>query len=200
MKNKILYSIIFGVMISIVGYANAQNRPQNLRNRPDRILPEMQKLTPEQEQEALDHVKATYPEEKYQKLLELQGTRDMLYHRLLMRAYREMQYVDQLKERDPEQYEAMQEKEKLAIQTKELVDQYKSTENESQKEELKSQITELLNKIFDIRQQNREKEIQRLEERLAEAKANNEKRLQNKEEIVAERLNELLGEEKWMQW
>ena len=200
MKNKILYSIIFGVMISIVGYANAQNRPQNLRNRPDRILPEMQKLTPEQEQEALDHVKATYPEEKYQKLLELQGTRDMLYHRLLMRAYREMQYVDQLKERDPEQYEAMQEKEKLEVETKELVDQYKSTENESQKEELKSQITELLNKIFDIRQQNREKEIQRLEERLAEAKANNKKRLQNKEEIVAERLNELLGDEKWMQW
>lgn len=200
MKNKILYIIIFGLIISITGFANAQNRPQNLRNRPDRILPEMQKLTPEQEQEALDHVKATYPEEKYQKLLELKGTRDMLYHRLLMRAYREMQYVDQLKERDPEQYEAMQEKEKLEKQTKELVDQYKSTENESQKEELKNQITELLNKIFDIRQQNREKEIQRLEERLAEAKANNEKRLQNKEEIVAERLNELLGEEKWMQW
>ena len=200
MNNKMLYVILFGVMISLVGYANAQNRPENLRNRPARILPEVQKLTPEQEQIALDHVKATYPEEKYEKLLELKGSRDMLYHRLLVKAYREMQYLEQLKERDPEQYEAMQEKEKLEIEAKELVDQYKKTENESEKEELKSQITELLSKIFDIRQQNREKEIERLEERLAEAKADNKKRLENKKEIVAERLNELLGEEKWMQW
>jgi len=200
MKNKISFVLWLILIISIAGYVNAQQRPQNPRNRPMLNRQNVQRLTQEQEEAALEHVKATYPEERYQKLQDLKGTRPAIYNRLVQKAYQEMQYLENLKERDPEMYEAMKEKRELEIQTKQLVDQYKNTENETEKVNLKNQISELLNKIFDIRQENRQKEIERLEKRLAEAKENNKKRLQNKDEIIAERLEDLLGKQDWMRW
>lgn len=200
MNNKILSVILLNLLIGMVSFVDAQQRQQNFRDRPAMNVGDMQRLTLEQEEQALEHIKATYPEERYQKLLDLKDTRPAVYNRLLQKAYRAMHYMEQLKERDPEQYAAMNEMKELEIQTKELVDQYKNTKSESEQEKLKNQITELLNRIFDIRQQNRQKEIERLEERLAEAKENNKKRLQNKKEIVTDRLDDLLGEEKWMRW
>ncbi|MFO7890626.1 MAG: hypothetical protein R6V04_09835 [bacterium] len=200
MKNKILSVILLNLLIGMVSFVSAQQRLQNFRDRPAMNVQDMQRLTLEQEEQALEHIKATYPEEKYQKLLNIKSTRPAVYNRLLQKAYREMQYLDKLKERDPKQYEAMKEMKELEIQTKKLVDQYKNTGSESEKEKLKNQISELLNKIFDIRQQNRQKEIERLEKRLAEAKENNKKRLQNKDEIIAERLEDLLGKQDWMRW
>ncbi len=200
MKYKISFIVVVSLILSIFSYANAQQRPQNPGNRPMLNRQNIQRLSSEQEEAVLEHVKATYPEERYQKLLDLKDTRPAIYNRLLQKAYQEIEYLERLKERDPEMYEAMKEKRELEIQTKQLVDQYKNTENEAEKEKLKNQISELLNKIFDIRQKNREKEIERLEKRLAEAKENNEKRLQNKEEIIAERLKDLLGKHDWMRW
>ncbi len=200
MKYKVVSVVFLILIMSVFSFVNAQERPQNVRNRQLMNIRDIQKLTPMQEELVLKHIKSTYPEERYQKLLDLKQTRVEVYNRLLLKAYREMQYMESLKERDSEQYEKMKEKRELDIECKKFVDQYKSTENVSEKENLKNQIVELLKEIFDIRQSNREKEIERLEKRLAEAKENNRKRKQNKDKIVAERLEELLGEQDWMKW
>jgi len=200
MKHKISFVVLLSLILSIFNIVNAQQRPQNPRNRPVLNRQNLQTLSQEQEEAVLEHVKATYPEERYQKLMDLKENRPTIYNRLLQKVYQEMQYMERLKERDTEQYEAMQVMKTLEMQTKELVDQYNNTEGESEKEKLKNMITEVLNKIFDIRQENRKKEIERLEQRLTEAKENNKKRLQNKDEIIAERLEDLLGKQDWMRW
>lgn len=199
MKYKIISITVLILMLSSSAYVYSQNRGQFSRR--DNIRNENLKLTPQQEQLALEQIKNTYSEERYNKLIDLKETRPQLYMRYLSKAYQGIQYMERLKERDPEQYQIMKNEKKLEEECRMLAIQYKESEDESEKENLKNKIEDLVDRIFDIRHENRQKEIERLEKRLSEAKKNNDKRSKMKKEIIARRLEQLLGQQKeWMRW
>jgi hypothetical protein len=64
----------------------------------------------------------------------------------------------------------------------------------AEREQIKQEITEAVNRHFDIRQERRELQLKRLEEELARLKESIQARQQAREEIVKKRLAELLGE------
>lgn len=190
-------TVLFASMVSycLIGAAFAQNRPQ-LRQNPVVPQQEILFLTEEQESAVLDYMKEVRPDQ-VEGLLKLKVTRPNQYRRLLSRVFREMRYLEDVKKRDPERYEILSREKRLENDSRELARKYRETDDEAEKERIKKEMLDLLDQIFDLRQANREFEIERLEKRLAEAKENNRKRLENKDQIIEQRLAELLGARAW---
>jgi len=171
-------------------------RPREQRRRQE---PEALYLNPDQEKEALEYLKEFHPGRGGDLLL-LKASRPERYWTFLSRAFREMRYLEGLKEKDPERYERVSREKKLEREAWNLSRQYRQTEDDKVKARLKEELKNLLDQVFDFRQMNRQEEIEKLEKRLAELKENNQKRLANKEEIVQRRLKQILGDEKGMEW
>lgn len=62
-----------------------------------------------------------------------------------------------------------------------------------ERENLKKQLTEAVNKHFDVRQKRRELQLKRLEEELQRLRETNRKRIEAREQLVNRRLAELMG-------
>lgn len=171
-------------------------RPQQQQRRQER---EVLYLNPEQEEETLEYLKEFHPGRGGDLLL-LKASRPERYWAFLSRAFREMRYLEDLKEKDPERYERVFQEKKLEREAWNLSRQYRQTEDDKEKARLKEELKSLLDQVFDFRQMNRQEEIEKLEKRLAELKENNQKRLANKDEIIQRRLKQMLGDEKGMEW
>lgn len=161
--------------------------------------PDVLHMTPEQEAEVLKYLKEVRPEQ-YEELERLKERRPEQYRRLISRAFREIRYMEELKEKDPDRFKVLSQEKQLERETQKLARQYRNSNDDEEKEQLLEELTKLLEKSFDLRQMNREFEIERLEKRLAEAKTANTKRLENKEEIVRLRLSQMLGKRKEFEW
>ena len=156
-------------------------------------------LNSQQEAEVLKYLEEYYPE-RVDQLSRIKESRSDTYREQLLRAYTQMIFLNSLKESDPEQYQQVVEERNLEAESNNLATQYKNMTNISEKEKIKTELETLLNKLFDYRQRNRIVEIERLEERLANLKEENQNRLDNKDEIVKDRLYELLGEKSGLEW
>ncbi len=102
--------------------------------------------------------------------------------------------LESMQKIDPELYKLLREDENLERQTRELVMQYRRAPSE-QREKLKPQITELVNKHFDVRQQRRSLELKRLEDELQRLRETIDRRSKARKEIVEKRVSELIGRE-----
>ncbi len=154
-------------------------------------------LTKEQEEEVIAYLRETRSEQA-KRLLELKDRSPERYRSWLSRAFREKRYMDEMKERDPERYQVLVQEKQLESKSRSLASQYRETDNEAEKGQLKSELKTLLDRLFDLRQMNRETEIKNLEKRLDELRENLQQRLDNKPGIVEKRLMEMIGErEKW---
>ena len=147
----------------------------------------------------LEYLEEYYPN-NLDRLTSIKELRPETYTEQLSRAYRQMIYLENLKETDPEQYERISEERRLEQESNQLAAQYKNTTDEDEKSEMRDELEDLLYKLFDYRQVNRISEIERLEERLADLKEENRNRLDNKDAIVNNRLLELLGERSGLEW
>lgn len=156
-------------------------------------------LTPEQEREAIEYIREVYPD-RVENLLAIKERRPLLYRRFLSRGYREMRHLEELKEKDPERYDQRMEEKRLDEDARNLARQYRESDDESEKARLKDELKVLLDRIFDYRQRNRQFEIEKLERRLAELKETNQQRLDNKDEIVRRRLDQMLGRQREWEW
>lgn len=67
-------------------------------------------------------------------------------------------------------------------------------------QKIKSDLTNTLNQLFDIRETQKQEEVKRLEKRLQELKESLQARKQNKNEIVQRRIQELLGDSRYLRW
>ncbi len=65
---------------------------------------------------------------------------------------------------------------------------------------LKSDLLAKLSELFEIREAQKEREVKKLEERLRDLKKSLQARKQNKNEIVQRRIQELLGDSKYLRW
>ena len=195
MKRNGIIALFMTISLSMgvngIVFGQETRRPQNLQ-RQRQTQPDVLFLTPEQEAEVLDYLKEMRPEQA-DELLKWKDRRPEQYRRALSRAFREMRYVQDMKERDPELYKIVSQEKQFDSQSQTLARQYRNTDDENEKKRIEDEVKKLLDKIFDLRQMNYEAEIERLEKRLAEAKENNAERLANKSEIVQRRLEELLS-------
>lgn len=161
--------------------------------------PEMLRLTPEQEEETLAYVEKVQPD-RVENLRRLKNRNPDNYWRFLSRAFREMRYLEDLKESDPERFERVSAERAIDRQVRDLARQYKNETDSAEKSSIEAEIKTLLDQQFEYRQTHRNEEIDRLEKKLAELKANNQERIDNKDEIIKRRLEELLGGNQVFKW
>lgn len=206
MKRRPIDILVLILTLMLAGQIFAQARARNPQReqvpRPPRApeLPqrEVLYLTPEQEEEALEYVKEHYPE-RLEELEPLETRKPEKYKAGLSRAYRELTYLERLKENEPERYERVLQEKKLESQARQLAQAFEEAD-EAKKAEIKTEMKTVLARAFDLRQQNRQYEIQRLEAKLQELKENNQVRLDNKERIIEKRLEEMLGLKDELRW
>lgn len=72
--------------------------------------------------------------------------------------------------------------------------------NVSEKSKLKNELKNSISELFDLKEERRSIEIDRLNERLAELNKKLKVRSKNKDEIVKRRMQELLGEDDYLDW
>ncbi len=84
-------------------------------------------------------------------------------------------------------------------QTEDLVRQLRTAEGDK-KEEIKTKLTDLLNKQFDLRQQRHQEEIKALEAQVRRLKGLVEKRQENRREIISKRLDQLVRDAEGLGW
>ena len=102
--------------------------------------------------------------------------------------------IESLKKIDPEMYKVLKEDQDLEHQTRELVMQYRRAPSD-QRDKLKAQVEELVNKHFEVRQQRRSLELKRLEGELQRLREAIDRRSKARKEIVEKRVSELIGRE-----
>jgi hypothetical protein len=81
----------------------------------------------------------------------------------------------------------------LERQTRELGMQYRGAP-EPRREEIKKELTKLVNHHFEVRQQRRELELKRLDKEIQRLREAIERRMKAREELVGKRVKELLGD------
>ena len=199
----ILFTIGFSSVFAQDGFQNQNQQDKRragvLRQAQRQVQAEVLHLTPEQEEEVLKYIQQAYPD-RAERLIRWKDLRPEAYKNALSRAFREMRFMEELKERNPERYARVSEEKLLESQSRELAQKYRQSDDDAEKEQLRKEMEDLLYKLFDYRQANRQDEIDRLEKRLAELKEATQERLENKTEIVERRLRELLGEQKGFEW
>lgn len=82
----------------------------------------------------------------------------------------------------------------LDQQTRELADALRGAKKDD-REKIRAELTEVVNKHFDIRQKRRELQIKRMEDELKKLHEAMTKRNEAKEQIIKRRLAELVGNE-----
>jgi hypothetical protein len=93
---------------------------------------------------------------------------------------------------DPEMFKLQKEDMTIEQQVRELAMQYRSASKED-REKIKTQVVELVNKQFDIRQQRRELELKRLDEALKHLRDVVDRRAKARKSLVDKRVSELVG-------
>ncbi len=88
----------------------------------------------------------------------------------------------------------------LEVTSKAMVVKYQNSKNSSKKTKLKTQLIKTLNKLFDLKEENRRNEVKDLEQELKELRKSLRIRMENKDEIIKRRVQELLGEDDYLEW
>jgi hypothetical protein len=88
----------------------------------------------------------------------------------------------------------------LANQANEVAHQLGSAKSDADREKLKTQLSTVLEKQFEFRQQRHKKEIESLEAQVKKLRDLVDKRQENRREIVAKRLDQILQESQGLGW
>jgi hypothetical protein len=98
-----------------------------------------------------------------------------------------------LRQSDPEMAKLYDRDAELDRRSSELGDQYRRTTDSAQRGELLAKLKSTVTEHFEVRQQRRELELKRLEEQLDRLRSGVKKRSEQKDEIIKQRLDELVG-------
>lgn len=104
-------------------------------------------------------------------------------------------YMQEMRERNTELYEQLVREQSLERETVELSQRIRSLSEGSEREELIDRLRVRLEEIFEMKQENRRREIEELEERLGSLQHRLEKRERYHDYIIEKRLNQLIGTE-----
>ncbi len=150
-----------------------------------------------EEAKILSYLKKNQPQ-AFKKLMRLKRKDPRKYREILQKKAQQMHSRKGLKEKSPEQNAArMREMERKSQQ---LAAEYKRAKGPKKKKALKADLRTQLNKLFDLKQENRETEIKRVQKELDKLQENITKRSGSKEKMVNRRLQELTGKSGYLQW
>jgi hypothetical protein len=93
-----------------------------------------------------------------------------------------------------------QEETQLANQANELAQKLVGAKSDADREKHKEQLSEILDKQFEVRQQRHKKEIESLEAQVKKLRDLVDKRQENRRQIVAKRLDQILQEAQGLGW
>lgn len=150
------------------------------------------------EKEALEFLQ-NISQHKAQKLQQLKTVNEREYLNQLKRVIEEMARAKRLKERDPAHYERMIKIKQMEERSRVLGRNYRDADD-AEKANIESELKTLLGELFDLREENRQEEVMRLEKRLKELKESLVERSKNKAQIVERRLAQLTGKSKHLEW
>jgi hypothetical protein len=154
---------------------------------------------PKSDQELIEFLEKFDPE-RLEWMKHLKEMEPDTYFRVLEETKREMMKLKELRERDPERFEQIMIERRMETEIKELSSQYRKSQDSEEKEGLKKQIKAKLEKLFDLREKQREAEIKRIEQELTKLKEKMKIRKANRDKIIERRQKELLGEEDDLGW
>jgi uncharacterized protein YicC (UPF0701 family) len=140
-------------------------------------------------QERLEQARRAFQERRFEE------GRDML--RMLGRQLRDMR---ELRERDPDRFRLQREITELDHRSVMLGQKVRRAPDEEAKKQAASELKEVLNKLFDLRQEEREKNVQQIERDLRELRESLEKRKAKRDDIIKRRFDELTGKAQMLDW
>ena len=88
----------------------------------------------------------------------------------------------------------------LTSQAEQLAQQLAAAKSDSDRDKIKGQLSETLEKQFDERQKRHEQEIKALEAQVKQLKDLVDKRQENRREIIGARLNQIVKEAQGLGW
>jgi hypothetical protein len=106
-------------------------------------------------------------------------------------------YLQSIGDRDSALLEELKREQQLEQHTRELAVRIRSSRDADEKSELTEELRSELATIFELKQKNREREIQQLAERLEDLQSRLSERQELRSRIIEARMNELLGRSDW---
>jgi hypothetical protein len=107
----------------------------------------------------------------------------------------EMQnYLEDIQDRNEGLYDGILREQLMEIETRKLASRIQTTSDADRRQELRLELLDQLDEIFELKQQNRLAEVDQLDARLRELRTQMDTRESRRREIVERRLRELLGE------
>lgn len=156
-------------------------------------------LSSEQEKEALEFIQIVAPF-RLDNLKKMKQFDSREYQRRLMDVLQTKMQLDLLKQTDPDQYQSRLDEIKMDQESNRLGEEYRKAGSQQEKDKIRMNLKAVLDQLFDIREKNKQFEIQHLEEQLAKLKGTMADRKKNKEQIVQNRLEDLIDEGNSMKW
>jgi Spy/CpxP family protein refolding chaperone len=158
-----------------------------------------QPLTQEQKDEVQAFLKEVAPE-RMAKLDKLRTERPELYEKVLAANFGKMKHLKELKSNDPKAYEQKVQLFVLQGKVMDLAKDYRNSQSDGDKKKIKGELDGLLNKLFDLRQAEREQDLVRFKERLQKFEADIQKRKENKDKVIKMYTDKLLGDSEGLEW
>ena len=106
----------------------------------------------------------------------------------------------ELKQRDPERFRQQQQMAEMERHSVELGQKIRRAADDETKKSAAAELKELLSKLFDLRQVEREKSLQQLEREVKEVREALEKRKARRDEMIQHRFDQLTGRAELMEW
>jgi hypothetical protein len=198
MKTKILLQILLMLIIPIV--LSAQDEPAPPKP------PKLEKI------ELGDYKRFFELSEKEEQKLLQELNEELKKHLTELKKYDKEEYIELLREsqyrnmrypfatsREKEMLQRERKIFELEVATRSLSAKYNSDKS-ADKSKLKSQLTTTISELFDLKELNRQSQVKELERELASLKKELDVRSKNKTEIIRRRVQELLGEDDFLDW
>ena len=121
------------------------------------------------------------------------------YYELLMETQYSNFRVMHLDAEEKEIYDRQNKISNLEIKTEVLAFKYQQAKA-ADKANIKSELKNKLGELFELREKDRQYQIAQLEKELEELKVSMDYRKKNKDLVISRRMQELLGEDKYLDW
>jgi len=162
------------------------------------IHEDFQDLTKKNEEKILKSLPSGIKED----LLKVKGFNEEEYYDLLSEShnfYFQSDWEYFLDPLEKKRFEQQQNIDQTEMHTKALGFLYQNAKSDEQ-QKIKAQLRKELEQLFDLKEQERRLEVEMLQRELKELKASLDARINNKNEIINRRLNELIGMGDYLDW
>ena len=133
-------------------------------------------------------------------LNELKENDPQQYRRFLIKNFIEFEKLERIKDISPDYYQRGLEKARLDGQCWKIAWNYRNSSDQSEQQALRTELKQKLGTLFDLREKDKRERIEKLEEELATLKEMVRERQENREDIIERRLNDMLRETDSLSW